>query len=133
MAIDHDKLLAAIEAQAENAYGSDNNSAIAAHRAALIEAYLGYNTNPAPEGRSQIVDRAVFETIQTTLPALVRIFAGSDEVVKFTPTGPEDEAAAEQTTAYINWLATQQNPWEQFCADWIHDALLLPNGYAMAY
>lgn len=133
MAIDHDKLLSAIEAKAENAYGSDNNSAIAEHRAALIEAYLGFNTNPAPEGRSQIVDRAVFETIQTTLPALVRVFSSGDEVVKFTPTGPEDEPMAEQATAVVNWIATQQNPWEQFVADWIHDALLLPNGYAMAY
>ena len=133
MAIDKDKLLAAIEAKSEGAYGSAYDGEIARKRAQLIEAYLGLNTNPAPEGRSQIVDRAVFETVQTTLPSLVRIFAGSEDPVKFVPVGPEDEPSAEQTTGYINHLVCQKNPWEQICADWIHDALLLPNGYVHVY
>lgn len=134
MAIDKDKLIAAIEQKAETAYGSDTDSQLARHRATLIEAYLGLNTNPAPEGRSQVVDRSVFETIHTMLPSLVRIFASSsDEVVKFVPVGPEDEPAAEQTTAYVNHVVTQKNPWEQICADWIHDAMLLGNGYCLAY
>ncbi|HEX5676214.1 MAG TPA: hypothetical protein VFX83_12570, partial [Azonexus sp.] len=99
-----------------------------------IEAYLGLNTNPAPEGRSQVVDRSVYETISTLMPSLVRIFAGSsDEVVKFTPGGPDDELAAEQTTAVVSHIVTQQNAWEQICGDWIHDAMLLANGYAYAY
>jgi hypothetical protein len=134
MAIDKDKLMAAIDAKAENAYGNETDSSIARHRANLIEAYLGLNTNPSPEGRSQVVDRTVFQTVQTILPSLVRIYAGSsEEVCKFTPVGPEDEKGAEQTTAYVNHVVTQKNQWEQFCADWIHDALLLPNGYAFAY
>lgn len=134
MALDKDKLLAAIDAKAENAYGGEGDTFLSRRRAALIEAYLGLNSNPAPEGRSQVVDRSVFETIQTLLPSLVRIFAGSDDQpVKFMPVGPEDEGAAEQTTAYVSHLVTQKNPWEQFVSDWIHDALLLGNGYAMAY
>ena len=133
MAIDKDKLMQAIDAKAEHAYGGEGDSELARHREKLIDAYLGANTDPAPEGRSQIVDRTVFQTVQTMLPSLVRIYASGDEVCKFTPVGPEDEEAAEQTTAYINHIATQKNPWEQFCADWIHDAMLLPNGYAMAY
>lgn len=134
MAIDHQRLLAAIDAAKENSYGSDEHSSLAAKRARWIEAYLGLNTNPAPEGRSQVVDRSVYETIHVMLPSLVRIFAGSsDEVCKFTPVGPEDEAAAEQTTAVLNHIVTQQNPWEQICSDWIHDAMLLANGYCLAY
>lgn len=134
MALDEQKLLAAIDAARENSYGSDEQSSLAAKRARWIEAYLGLNTNPAPEGRSQVVDRSVYETIQVLLPSLVRIFASSsDEVCKFVPVGPDDEAAAEQTTAVLNHIVTAQNPWEQICSDWIHDSLLLANGYAMAY
>lgn len=134
MAIDQQKLLAAIDAARENSYGSDEHSSLAAKRARWIEQYLGLNTNPAPEGRSQVVDRSVYETIQVMLPSLVRIFASSsDEVCKFVPVGPEDEAAAEQTTAVLNHIVTAQNPWEQICSDWIHDSLLLANGYCMAY
>ena len=132
--IDKDRLLSVIDAKAEHAYGSEFDMALSKHRSRMIEAYLGYNVNPAPEGRSQVVDRSVFETIQTMLPSLVRIYASStDEVVKFMPIGPEDEAGADQTTKFINYVATQLNPWEQFCSDWIHDALLLGNSYAMAY
>jgi hypothetical protein len=134
MAIDKDALLAAIDAARENAYGTDEQSTLGARRRKSIEAYLGLNTNPAPEGRSQVVDRSVYETIQTQLPSLVKIFAGSsEEVCKCTPLGPDDEAAAEQHTAVLNYIVTQQNRWEQVCADWIHDAMLLANGYCMAY
>jgi hypothetical protein len=134
MAIDEQALLAAIDAGRENAYGSDEQSTLGQKRARAIEYYLGLNKNPAPEGRSQIVDRSVYETISVMLPSLVRIFAGSsDEVCKAQPIGPEDEEAAEQQTAVLNYVVTQQNQWEQFAADWVHDAMLLCNGYAMAY
>jgi hypothetical protein len=134
MAIDKDALLAAIDAAKENAYGTDEQSTLGTRRRKAIEAYLGLNTNPAPEGRSQVVDRSVYETIQTQLPSLVKIFAGSsEEVCKCTPLGPDDEMAAEQHTAVLNYIVTQQNRWEQICADWIHDAMLLANSYCMAY
>jgi hypothetical protein len=134
MAIDKDALLAAIDAAKENAYGTDEQSTLGTRRRTAIEAYLGLNTNPAPEGRSQVVDRSVYETIQTQLPSLVKIFAGSsEEVCKCTPLGPDDEMAAEQHTAVLNYIVTQQNRWEQICADWIHDAMLLANSYCMAY
>jgi hypothetical protein len=134
MAIDTDALLAAIDAHRDNAYGSDDHSALGEKRAKAIEAYLGLNVNPAPEGRSQVVDRTVYQTIHTILPSLVRIFASSSEdVCKFVPVGPEDEPAAEQQTAVINHMVTGLNPWEQIASDWIHDALLLSNGYCLAY
>lgn len=131
---DRDKLLRAIDDGRSRSYGGDENSELGQRRARLLEAYFGLNTIPAPEGRSNVVDRSVYETIHTILPSLVRIFAGSsDEVCKFLPVGPEDEQAAEQTTQVINHVVTQLNNWEQICADWIHDALLLPNAYCMAY
>lgn len=134
MAIDNDALLAAIDEARENAYGSDEQSELGRKRARAIEYYLGLNTNPAPEGRSQVVDRSVYETIATMLPSLVRIFASSsDQICKMTPVGPEDEQGAEQATAVLNHVVTEQNQWEQVCGDWIHDALLLNNGYAMAW
>ena len=134
MKIDHEALMAAIDAGKEESYGTDESSDLGATRARAINAYLGVNTNPAPEGRSQIVDRSVYETISTLMPSLVRIFAGSsDEVCKFLPTGPEDEGGAEQTTAVVSNIITQQNAWEQIAGDWIHDALLLSNGYCRAY
>jgi hypothetical protein len=134
MAIDHQAILEAIDFAKENAYGSDEASDLGKKRAKNIEYYLGLNTNPAPEGRSQVVDRSVYETIQVMLPSLVRIFAGSsDEICKAVAIGPDDEAAAEQTTAVLRHYVTEKNNWEQICADWIFDSLVSMNGYAMAY
>lgn len=132
--MDREKLLAAIESSVERCYGTDETSSLGQRRARAIQAYFGLNTNPAPEGRSQVVDRSVYETISTLMPSLVRIFASSsDEICKFLAVGPEDEQAADQTTALINHVVTQQNPWEQICSDWLMDAMLLCNGYCMAY
>jgi hypothetical protein len=134
MPMDQDALIAAIETARENAYGSDHGTELGSQRARCLESYLGYNTNPAPEGRSQVVDRSVYETIQVMLPSLVRIFASSsDEICKAIPVGPDDEQSADQTTAVLNWVVRDQNNWEQICADWLHDAMLLMNGYCLAY
>jgi hypothetical protein len=132
--IDDDALLKAIQFQKDNAYGSNESSVLGQKRARAIEYYLGLNTNPAPEGRSQVVDRSVYETIQVMLPSLVKIFSGSsDEICKAVPIGPDDEEAADQTTAVLRYYVTEKNQWEQICSDWIHDALLMNNGYTMAY
>ena len=134
MQIDNEALLKAIDAGKEESYGTDQSTTLGQRRAAAIDAYLGVNRNPAPEGRSQVVDRSVYETISTLVPSLVRIFASSsDNVVKFLPIGPGDEQAAEQTTAIVSFIAQQQNQWEQIVGDYILDALLLCNSYCMAY
>ena len=70
---DIEKLLSAIDWAEENAYGADGD--LSSDRAYSIQLYLGENTEPAPTGRSQIVDRSVFETIQWIMPSLCRIFA----------------------------------------------------------
>lgn len=132
--IDDQALLAAIDEGRENSYGTDEQSSLGAKRAQAIEAYFGLNTNPAPEGRSQVVDRSVYETIATLLPSLVRIFVSSSEdVCKFMPIGPDDEEAAEQTTAVMTHVVTRQNQWKQIFADWCFDALVNINGYTLAY
>lgn len=125
----NETLIAVIDAYAENAYGSSNTSDLSKTRSLAIERYLGRNINPAPEGRSQVRDRTVFETIEWIKPSLLRIYCGSDEVVRFEPTGPEDEKLAEQESFYVNYVVTQKNDWHQVCHDWFSDALLLKNGY----
>ncbi|WP_298254718.1 hypothetical protein [Bradyrhizobium sp.] len=58
------------------------------------------------------------------MPHLMDVFAGSDEVVRFEPVGPEDEAAAAQETDYVNHVFMQQNPGFMILYSFIKDALL---------
>ena len=129
---DLDKLNQAIDAAEENSYGSDTDGQLSADRAYSIQLYLGENVDVAPTGRSQVVDRSVFETIQWMMPSLCRIFTGGD-LVSVPAIGPDDEAAAQQEGEYINWVISQQNPWFEIFLTWATDALMTRNAYCMAY
>src|SRR5260370_4322927 len=58
------------------------------------------------------------------MPALMEIFSAGDEVVRFEPVGPEDVAAAEQETDYVNHVFMQQNAGFLVLYSFIKDALL---------
>ena len=127
------KLNAAIDDFEANALGGDRSGDLSNERSLAIEAFAGKNIEPAPEGRSQVIDWTVFETIQWILPSLTRIFANGDNIVELSPFGPEDEAAAEQESDYLNYLVTQKNNWFLTCLTWFQDALLTKNAYCMAF
>lgn len=128
------KLIAAIDSYANQAYGSDaDGGELSTQRSLALDAYEGKNIEPAPEGRSQVVDRSIFETIQWILPALVRIFASGDNIVEFEPEEEGDEQAAEQESDYLNYLITQRNNWFLTFLTWAQDALLTKNAYCLAH
>ena len=91
-----------------------------------MDYYLGDMAKdmPAQDGRSRAVSTDVADTIEGLMPNLMDIFAGSDEVVRFEPVGPEDEAAAQQETDYVNHVFMQQNPGFMILYSFIKDALL---------
>src|SRR5579862_6976113 len=95
-------------------------------RADAMDYYLGDMNKdmPAPEGRSHAVSTDVADTIEGLMPSLMEIFAGGDEVVKFEPVGPEDVAAAEQETDYVNHVFMQVNPGFLILYSFVKDALL---------
>jgi hypothetical protein len=120
-----------IEAESSNAYGEDDD--LASTRAAAIDRYLGKNVIPAPDGRSQVVDRSVYETIQWIQPSLARIFANGDDVVDVVPVGPEDEPGAKQEGQYLNYVIMQRNNWPQVFDTGSKSALMTKGGYLYAY
>ncbi len=75
------------------------------------------------DGRSQVVDRVVAESVDGMMPGLMRIFTAGDETVVFEPTRPDAEAQAGQATDYCNWIWNQQNPGYLTCYSWFKDAL----------
>jgi hypothetical protein len=106
---------------------------LADNRTQALDYYRGENVNPAPEGRSQVVDRSVYDVCESLKGPILKLFLSGDEVVKFTPRGPEDIQAAEQETAYVNWVLTEKNDAFSLFSGWLHDALLQKNSYVLAY
>jgi hypothetical protein len=124
-----DELRALIGAQIDSAVGSENDD-IARERAYLLDRYLGepYGDEDDPD-RSQTIDTAVSDTIESITPDLMEVFAASDIVVKFEPVGPEDEAAADQESDVVNHVFMQENNGFLVMLTWFKDALIQKNGF----
>jgi hypothetical protein len=119
-------LKAVLASEKASALAAAGSAQLAEDRADAMDYYLGDMSKdmPAQEGRSRAVSTDVSDTIEGLLPGLMDIFAGSDEVVRFEPVGPEDEAAAQQETDYVNHVFMQQNPGFMILYSFIKDALL---------
>jgi len=101
---------------------------ISQQREQAMEYYYGLPFGNEVEGRSQYVDSTVQDTIEWIKPSLMRVFASGDEMVKFTPHGPEDVKMAEQASDYVNYVFTKDNPGWEIMYSWFTDALLSKNG-----
>jgi hypothetical protein len=125
-------LKAAIQAAIDDSIGFVESETVDARKTAL-QYYLRQPLGSEVEGRSQVVTGEVAEAIDGALPALMRIFTGSDEIVVADPTGPGDEAGAKQATDYLNYIFLKENPGVMILRDWFFDALLQKNGIVKAY
>ena len=101
---------------------------ISHQREQAMQYYYGQPFGNEVEGRSQFVDSTVQDTIEWIKPSLMRVFASGDQMVKFSPHGPEDVKMAEQATDYVNYVFTKDNPGWEILYSWFTDALLSKNG-----
>jgi hypothetical protein len=101
---------------------------ISHQREQAMQYYYGLPFGNEVEGRSQFVDSTVQDTIEWIKPSLMRVFASGDEMVKFSPHGPEDVEMAQQATDYVNYVFTKDNPGWEILYSWFTDALLSKNG-----
>jgi hypothetical protein len=101
-------------------------------RAKALEYYRGDNTNEAPEGRSQVVDRSLYDVAESVKGPVLKLFLSGEETVKFSPRGPEDIKASEQESAYVNFQLNEKNDAFSIFSGWLQDAFTQKNGYVQA-
>ena len=123
-----EEIIASLES--EEALALDQSTGqLAKERADALDRYRGAPLGNEVEGRSQVVDRSVMDTIEWIMPSLMRIFMGGDEIGKFEPAGPEDEKDAQRDTDVCNWYLQNRGDFFSQTAATLKDALLLKNGY----
>ena len=122
-----DELVTRIRGEITDSLGYMGDT-ISQQREQAMEYYYGLPFGNEVEGRSQYVDSTVQDTVEWITPSLMRVFASGDEMVKFTPHGPEDVAMSEQATDYVNYVFTKDNPGWDILYSWFTDALLSKNG-----
>lgn len=121
-----EELLARIDTEVTSALGYGDE--ISAQRRKALEYYLGQPFGTEVEGRSQVVDSTVMDTIEWIKPSLMRVFASGDEIAKVHAQGPEDVPYAEQAQDYINWVLSRQTNFFEVANTWFTDALLAKVG-----
>jgi hypothetical protein len=128
------ELKALLQAEKQDALGV-NTSALAAERARALDYYYGNMARdmPSTDGRSSAVSTDVADSVEGLMPALIEIFASTEEAVRFNPVGPEDEEAAEQETDYVNHVFMQRNPGFLVLYTFIKDALLSKVGVVKVF
>jgi len=126
------------------AYDSDNPILIVSRMVDRAEEYLDeqsktreqaleyYEGKPAciphNEGRSFSVSKDLRSTVKKLMPSVMRMMFGSDKAVQYEPIGPEDEAAAEQASDYVNRVVMRETMSRRAIESAIFDALVLKTG-----
>ena len=59
-----------------------------------LDYYLGRPFGNEVEGRSSVVDTTVADVVEQIMPSMMRIFTGTDKVVRFAPRNEEDVAVS---------------------------------------
>ena len=125
------EILAAIDDEETNAYGYLSGE-LAHQRAQALNYYYGADYGNEEEGRSQVKTSELSDVIESVMPSLMKVFAGGEQVVKFSPRSAEDVEQSEQESDYINWLVLEKSAGFNILYSWFKDALLQKNGYVIA-
>jgi len=102
-------------------------------RARGTEYYRGDPFGNEVEGNSKVVAMEVRDTVSAMLPSLMRVFFSSENVVEFTPRGPEDTKMAQQATDYVNYIYQNDNSGFLTTYAIFKDALVRKCGIAKFY
>lgn len=125
--MEESRLKAILNAHLDDSIGLGEGR-LAAFRREALRYYRGEPFGNEIEGRSQVVSRDLAHAVESLMPSLVKVFTAGDEVVKFEPVGPEDEAAAAQASDYVNHIWNRQNEGFRNFYAWFKDALLFRLG-----
>lgn len=105
-------------------------------RERLKKQYLGYgyevDEDREKRGLSTYVDRTVMETVEWAKPGLMRVFCGSDDIIRFDPKSPEQEQAADDATLYVNQVVFGRNIF-RLVHDVLADGLYQRVGWCLAH
>ena len=74
-----------------------------------LDYYLGRPLGNEVEGRSSVISTEVADVVEQIMPSMMRIFTGTDKVVRFSPRTEEDVEKAEQATDYVNFVLQNDN------------------------
>ncbi len=133
--MDDATLINIIDRERANGIGRDDTTATDRDEAtAFYEGEAkGDLAPPEVDGRSTVVSKDLMDAIEWVMPSLMRMFAGSDEVIRFEPQSSGDEQACKDATAYCAWVLHRANPGFTILHDAFKSALITRTGIVKVY
>ena len=114
-------------------YGMNGRDAIQVNRENALAYYLGNKNGREAPGKSSVVSTDVADAIEWMMPAIMKELTSNNDVVRFDPTGADDEAQADLESDFVYEILMKDN--EGFVAihEFVKDALMQKNGIIKAY
>ena len=108
----------------------DSESDLSQQRTRSMDYYMGDMDEyiPSGEGRSEVVTRDAFDTVESVLPSMLKIFADAENAVEFQPVTEGDEDQAKLETKVIRDIFYEQNDGFLLLYSFIKDAFQLKTG-----
>ncbi len=88
---------------------------------ALFDSYEQQPYGTELEGRSQVIASDHYDMVEADMPALARIFLGSNKILHFKPFGENDAEEARQKTEYAHYLIRGQRDSFKILHDWMKE------------
>ena len=108
--------------------GKSWNESFRDERQSALNMYVGAPFGDEKLGFSDVVLSDVADTVEWTLPQLIKVFTSGKNIVSFQPVGAEDEDAADQESAFCDHVFWDQNDGFSLIYDWFKAALLVKTG-----
>jgi len=124
--IDEQQLVSVVQRELDSGLGW-TGTRLAESRRQTLNMYMGNTRGDEREGRSSVVSREVFETVEWAMPQMAEVFTSSATVCEAIPVAPDDEEGAKQATDACNWVFRHQRG-TQVLLEAIKDSFISKNG-----
>lgn len=88
---------------------------------------------PARKNGSELTSRDFADAVAWILPGVVRVFAASDQMVKYDKVRDEDDRWSREATEYTNYTFFRESDGYRILYNATYDSLTLGNGLACSY
>lgn len=126
------EVLVAIEKGVKESVGY-HDSKLSRERQDVLEYFHGQKPKPHHAGNSKYVSMDVYDAVESSKAVLLETFAAGNQIIDFTPQGPEDVVPARVATLYTDYVIHRQNNGYKLFSDVITDGLLARVGVAKVY
>lgn len=131
MSLSNSEIVIILRQELTRALGFDSDE-LAANRLAALDMYLVKPRGDEQAGRSSIQSSDVADMVEA-ITASINPILTRDTLVKFEPTGEEDEQQAEQESEFVQYMAGHASNQFLEITSAVKDALLCRNGWLKVY